>query len=92
MAAFRTQLLRVAWACVAVATALGCGPEQERPPTGGPPTEWPSYGGDPGGLRHVAIGDITAENLDRLEMAWTYRTGDLPREGRLTHCAWGRND
>ncbi len=39
--------------------------------------EWPAYGGDQGGLRHTSAGEITPANVDRLEVAWTYRTGDV---------------
>lgn len=38
---------------------------------------WTSYGGDKGGSRYVADDQITPENVDRLEVAWTFRTGDL---------------
>lgn len=39
--------------------------------------EWPAYGGDPGGMRHAALSQITPENIDQLKVAWTYRTGEL---------------
>lgn len=39
--------------------------------------EWPAYGGDPGGMRHAALSQITPENVDQLKLAWTYRTGEL---------------
>jgi quinoprotein glucose dehydrogenase len=42
-----------------------------------PDTEWPSYGNDPGGSRYVALDQIDADNVADLEIAWTYRTGDL---------------
>ncbi len=38
-------------------------------------SEWPTYGNDPGGMRYVPSTQITRENVDRLEVAWTYRTG-----------------
>jgi quinoprotein glucose dehydrogenase len=40
-------------------------------------TEWPSYGNDPGGSRYAPLGDITPANVHELEMAWSYRTGDV---------------
>jgi hypothetical protein len=40
-------------------------------------TDWPSYGGDLGKSRYTPLGDIRAENLSKLEIAWTYRTGDV---------------
>lgn len=38
---------------------------------------WPEYGGDKGGLRYSPIAQITRANIDRLEIAWTYRHGDF---------------
>jgi quinoprotein glucose dehydrogenase len=58
---------------------LGCGAESEIP-VGGPATDWRSYGGDVGGMRYAALGDITPENVNRLAVAWTYHTGDLPED------------
>jgi quinoprotein glucose dehydrogenase len=39
---------------------------------------WPEYGRDPGGSRHSPLADVTRENVARLELAWTHRTGDMP--------------
>lgn len=38
--------------------------------------EWVAYGGDPGGTRYSPLAEITKENVEKLEVAWTYRTGD----------------
>jgi quinoprotein glucose dehydrogenase len=38
---------------------------------------WPHYGGAPGGGRHTPLRQIEAGNLDRLELAWTFRTGEV---------------
>ena len=38
---------------------------------------WAHYGGDAGGSRYAASTEITAENIDALEIAWTFSTGDL---------------
>ncbi len=54
-----------------------------------PASSWSSYGADPGGTRHSPLTQITRENVGRLQVAWTYRTGDAshpdhgegPREG-----------
>lgn len=40
-------------------------------------TGWPHYGGDAGGNRFSAAGQIDRDNVNRLEVAWLYRTGDL---------------
>jgi quinoprotein glucose dehydrogenase len=58
-------------------------------PASGGPEGWGSYGGDPGGSRHSSLAQINRENIARLGVAWTYRTGDAthddhsegPREG-----------
>lgn len=39
--------------------------------------QWTSYGSDPGGSRYSDADQITPENVRRLKVAWTYRTGDL---------------
>src|SRR5262245_48545366 len=35
---------------------------------------WGVYGGDAGGARYSASDEITPQNVDRLEEAWTYHT------------------
>lgn len=58
--------------------AAGCeraadpGPARPRPAS-----PWPSYGNDPGGQRFVRLDAITAENVDRLRVAWSFHTGDV---------------
>jgi quinoprotein glucose dehydrogenase len=49
-------------------------------------TEWPSYGNDPGASRYAALDSITRENVERLEVAWSYSAGDLGRGMR--HFVW----
>ena len=41
---------------------------------------WSHYGGDAGGSRYSALGQITPTNVDRLKIAWTMSTGAF--EGR----------
>jgi quinoprotein glucose dehydrogenase len=38
---------------------------------------WAAYGGDPGGNRHSPLTQISRQNIERLKIAWTYRTGEL---------------
>lgn len=38
---------------------------------------WSAYGNDAGGSRFVALDQITPGNVDKLKVAWTYRTGDV---------------
>ncbi len=44
-------------------------------------SEWTAYGGSSRGDRYSPADLITPENVGRLEKAWEYLTGDLPREG-----------
>jgi quinoprotein glucose dehydrogenase len=66
---------------LALALAAGCAPRPSDPGPSGPAaprtaSEWPSYGGDPGGSRFAPLAQITRENVARLEVAWTYHTRD----------------
>ncbi|MGH7460825.1 MAG: PQQ-binding-like beta-propeller repeat protein [Longimicrobiales bacterium] len=38
--------------------------------------DWPAYGRDLHGTRYLPASVITRENIGRLEIAWTYRTGE----------------
>jgi quinoprotein glucose dehydrogenase len=38
--------------------------------------QWDRYGG-PGGQQYSPLTEVSRDNLDRLTLAWTYRTGDL---------------
>nr|WP_247713440.1 pyrroloquinoline quinone-dependent dehydrogenase [Qipengyuania polymorpha] len=40
-------------------------------------TAWRAYGGDPGGNRYVAAGQIDRDNVSSLRIAWTHRSGAL---------------
>ena len=42
-----------------------------------PDIGWPTYGGDPGGMRYSSARQIDRANVARLTPAWTYRTGAL---------------
>jgi quinoprotein glucose dehydrogenase len=41
--------------------------------------EWPFYGGDAGGTRHSPVIQINPLNVNRLQRAWTYHTGEMMR-------------
>jgi len=43
----------------------------------GPDTGWPAYGGDEGGTRYSPLAQITPSNVRQLQVAWTFRTGEL---------------
>jgi len=40
-------------------------------------SEWPHYGGDLGGQRHMEGAILDRDNVDALAPAWTYRHGDV---------------
>src|SRR4029077_11584235 len=42
-----------------------------------PESGWSAYGGDSGGTRYSSLAQITPQNVSRLEVAWTFRTGEL---------------
>lgn len=56
-------------------TAAPAPPPGEPIPAG----EWHAYGRTGFGQRYAPLDRITAANVDRLERAWTYHTGDLRR-------------
>ncbi|HEX7116296.1 MAG TPA: pyrroloquinoline quinone-dependent dehydrogenase [Steroidobacter sp.] len=66
------SILLGAWVCLVSSHAA---PPQETAEED--ESQWSHYGGDPGGNRHSALAQITRENVSRLEIAWTYRTGEL---------------
>ncbi len=66
-------------AALAVALAAATSPVLAQPPA---PTEWPSYGRDHGGSRHVPVVQIDRSNVARLQVAWTFNTGELEPGGR----------
>lgn len=43
---------------------------------------WPHYGRDTGGTRHSPLTQINRGNLERLEVAWRFRTGELGQGAR----------
>ncbi|WP_346842315.1 glucose/quinate/shikimate family membrane-bound PQQ-dependent dehydrogenase [Metapseudomonas otitidis] len=47
-------------------------------PPAQPAGDWQAYGRSNAGDRYSPLDQITPENVDQLELAWSYRTGDLP--------------
>lgn len=39
-------------------------------------SDWPAYNGSPGGTHYSRLAQINTANVARLELAWTYDTGD----------------
>lgn len=42
-----------------------------------PGNDWTAYGGTPDGLRFSKLNQITKDNVNNLQLAWTYHTGDV---------------
>src|SRR5262245_58701782 len=40
--------------------------------------EWPYWGGDPGGSKYSTLIDITPQNVQRLQVAWSWKHWDAP--------------
>jgi quinoprotein glucose dehydrogenase len=45
--------------------------------------EWKVYGGDPGSIRYSTLDQINRENVRRLQVAWTFDTGDAFPESEM---------
>lgn len=56
-------------ACVGLATAMSAAAQDSQP--------WSSYGGGPGGGHYSDLTQVTAANVDALELAWEHRSGDF---------------
>ena len=41
-------------------------------------TDWPVHGADPGGTKYSALTQINRDNVSRLELVWTWETGEKP--------------
>lgn len=62
---------------IAVATLVcGAGRARAQPAASSPRGDWTAYGRDALGSRFSPLAQITRENVSKLEVAWTYRTGD----------------
>lgn len=46
-------------------------------PSGIDPSDWPAYGRTQEGTRYSPLQQITPENVKNLQVAWTFRTGDM---------------
>lgn len=68
---------RAASGLLALLLTVSCSSRQS-----GEYTTWSVYGGDPTGSRYSDLRQITPENVARLQVAWTYRTGDARADNR----------
>ncbi|KQU73797.1 glucose dehydrogenase [Aminobacter sp. DSM 101952] len=49
------------------------------PPAAASATDWRYYGRTPAGTRYAPIDQINRDNVNQLEVAWTFRHGDTPQ-------------
>lgn len=45
------------------------------------PGDWAAYGRDNAGTRFSPLAQITPDNVGKLQRAWIFRTGDIPKDG-----------
>src|SRR5919202_2421781 len=64
---------------LAIALSLALAGCDRRPAQGRahPEGEWPAYARDPGGMRHSPLTQVNRDNVRQLQVAWTFRTGEL---------------
>ncbi len=68
----------------AILLVTGCAPPDARTPAWhASESDWPAYGGDAAGTRYSALTSVTPENVSRLQVAWTWNTGDVPVPGPM---------
>ena len=72
----------VSLVAASLALAATLGPAADAPARVPPEREWRVHGGDPGHTQHSPLAQITAANVARLRVAWTYHTGDARADGR----------
>ena len=46
-----------------------------------PPVDWSTTGGAPGNTRYSTLDQINITNVNQLQVAWVYHSGDLPPDG-----------
>jgi len=79
--------------CMAFGLAVllaGC--SRYTPPPPAADAGWAHYGGDAGGTRYSAAAQITPANVEHLQVAWTFRSGEhgagFPGDEWTSHMTW----
>ena len=62
----------------AIVAASGRAPERVAVAPDQGQQNWEHYGNTPGASRFAALDQINVDNVGKLAVAWTYRTGDIP--------------
>ena len=63
-------------ACLLLCLGAGCSREDLNN------RDWPYYLGDPTSSQYSPLRQINRDNVGRLEVAWTYHTGDAREDNR----------
>lgn len=74
------NMMRLILLFSAVGLLFSCQPHEE--PVSGESREWRYYQGDPGRNQYSVLDQITRDNVDGLEVAWTYKTNDVDSASR----------
>lgn len=69
------RLIAFALCTASIAAPLG---ELSAQQDGSKLVEWPTYGGDAGGMKYSRLNDINRDNVAGLQRVWSWATGDLP--------------
>jgi len=69
--------LRRAARCLALIGVGACSPPAAPSRAG----DWPVYGGDQGAMQYTTLSEIDRGNVDGLEVAWEWATGEEPAPG-----------
>jgi quinoprotein glucose dehydrogenase len=62
---------------LSLGVAVAAAPSVARAQTGAKNGEWPTYGGDLGNTRYSPLDQINADNFNKLEIAWRFKTDAL---------------
>jgi len=77
----RAATPHLATAGVLLIALVSCAAPATSPATATSPDQWPAYAG-PSGARYSPAGQLTPANVSRLEVAWTYHTGETGHDAR----------
>ena len=77
LALFRRPLIRLPASIFLPAGVLMLSGSMPARAAAGTADEWPCYGRDAGGMRYSPLTEINRANVNRLEVAWVYHTGDI---------------
>jgi quinoprotein glucose dehydrogenase len=81
---YHRHFVRFIAALLVGGATLAAGQQDTAVPSGGATNiDWPVYRGDPKGNQYAPLAEIHAANVDRLERAWEYKTGDANQRSTM---------